>query len=248
MQLTGNTILITGGGSGIGRGLAEALHARGNSVIIAGRRGALLADICDAHPGMAWIELDISDAASIERCVATLTTEHPRLNVLINSAGIQRGETPDGTIDDAALEQTVATNLLGPIRLSSALVPHFRRQPHATIVHVSSMLGYLPLAAVSVYCATKAALHSFVMSQRYKLRDSAIAVLEIAPPYVQTELANGVADPRAMPLAQFIDETMAILASDAQDILVPIAKARREALRPDEALAMVRFNELMTGI
>ncbi len=248
MQLSGNTILVTGGGTGIGRGLAEALHARDNRVIIAGRRGSLLAEVSAANPGMAWIELDIADAQNIAAAVAALIADHPALNVLINSAGIQRLETGDGPIDDELLTATVATNLLGPIRLSSALIPHFRTLDRATIVHVSSMLGYLPLAAVSVYCATKAALHSFVMSQRYTLRDTSIEVLEIAPPYVQTPLLNGESDPRAMPLDQFIAETMEVLATDAQEVLVPIAKARRDALRQDEVVKMTAFNAMMADI
>lgn len=248
MQLSGNTILVTGGGTGIGRGLAEALHAHGNRVIIAGRRGSLLAEVAAANPGMAWIELDIADAQNIVAAVAALIAEYPALNVLINSAGIQRLETNDGPIDDELLTATVATNLLGPVRLSSALIPHFRALDSATIVHVSSMLAYLPLAAVSVYCATKAALHSFVMSQRYTLRDTSIEVLEIAPPYVQTPLLNGESDPRAMPLDQFIAETMEVLATDAQEVLVPIAKARRDALRQDEVAKMTAFNAMMADI
>jgi len=248
MQLSGNTILVTGGGTGIGRGLAEALHAHGNRVIIAGRRGSLLAEVAAANPGMAWIELDIADAQNIVAAVAALIAEYPALNVLINSAGIQRLETNDGPIDDELLTATVATNLLGPVRLSSALIPHFRALDSATIVHVSSMLAYLPLAAVSVYCATKAALHSFVMSQRYTLRDTSIEVLEIAPPYVQTPLLNGESDPRAMPLDLFIAETMEVLATDAQEVLVPIAKARRDALRQDEVAKMTAFNAMMADI
>lgn len=248
MDLSGNTILVTGGATGIGRGLAEALHARGNRVIIAGRRGALLADVAAANPGMAWIALDIADARSISTTATELIARHPSLNVLINSAGIQRLERDDGPIDEELLTSTVATNLLGPIRLSSALIPHFKTMDRAAIVHVSSMLAYLPLASVSVYCATKAALHSFVMSQRYTLRETAIEVLEIAPPYVQTPLLNGESDPRAMPLDRFIAETMEVLGTDAREILVPSARIRRDALRVDEVEKMTAFNAMMGGI
>ena len=243
MKLIGNTIFVTGGGSGIGRGLAEAFHARGNQVIIAGRRADLLEAVADANAGMAFVKLDVADPAQVSAAVSSLTATYPALNVLINGAGIQRIENADGTIDDALLTSTVETNLLGSIRLSSALLGHLRAQDHATIIHISSMLGYLPRAVASVYCATKAALHSFAMSQRYALRDTSISVLEIAPPYVQTSLLHGEADPRAMPLARFIADTMDVLATDEVDVLVPSARARRDAIRSGELEAMWQFNE-----
>ena len=243
MKLTGNTILVTGGGSGIGRGLAEAFHARGNQVIIAGRRTDLLETVAGANAGMSFVRLDVADPAGVSAAVSSLMTTHPALNVLINGAGIQRIENADGTIDDALLTATVETNLLGPIRLSSALLGHLRTKDHATIIHISSMLGYLPRAVASVYCATKAALHSFAMSQRYALRDTSISVLEIAPPYVQTSLLHGEADPRAMPLERFIADTMDVLATDEVDVLVPSARARRDAIRSGELEAMWQFNE-----
>ena len=243
MKLTGNTILITGGGSGIGRGLAEAFHARGNQVVIAGRRTELLETVAAANAGMGFIGFDVTDPAQVSAAVASLTTSYPALNVLVNSAGIQRIENADGTIDDDLLTSTIATNLLGPIRLSSALLSHLRTRDQATIIHISSMLGYLPRAVASVYCATKAALHSFAMSQRFALRDTSISVLEIAPPYVQTSLLHGEADPRAMPLNRFIVDTMDVLATDEVDVLVPTVRARRDAIRSGELEAMWRFNE-----
>ncbi|MFP5234371.1 MAG: SDR family oxidoreductase [Acidobacteriota bacterium] len=212
MQPTGNTILITGGGSGIGRGLAEALQSAGNQVIIAGRRQKALDDTTSANPGMQSIQLDIENAQSIERFAADVLQRFPKLNVLINNAGIMRAENLKAepvNLTDA--EAIITTNLLGPIRLTAALLPHLKKQPHSTIINVSSGLAFIPLALTPTYNATKAAIHSYTQSLRYQLRNTSVEVLEIIPPYVQTDLMNGAEDPRAMPLKDYIAETMAIL-------------------------------------
>lgn len=212
MQTTGNTILITGGGSGIGRGLAEAFHALGNQVIIAGRRKQALDATTDANPGMASLTLDIENPAAIRAFEAELGKRYPGLNVLINNAGIMRIEKLDAQQDDLAdAESIIATNLLGPIRLTAALLPLLQKQLHSTIMNVSSGLAFIPLALTPTYCATKAAIHSYTQSLRYQLRRSSTEVLEIIPPYVATDLLNNASDPRAMPLPAFIAETMAIL-------------------------------------
>jgi uncharacterized oxidoreductase len=212
MNPTGNTILITGGGSGIGRGLAEAFHKLGNRVIIAGRRKAALDQTTAANPGMESVVLDIEQPAAIRGFAAQVTARFPRLSALINNAGIMRPENLLAQPSDLAdAESIVATNLLGPIRLTAALLPHLQNQPAATIVNVSSGLAFVPLAQTPTYCATKAAIHSYTQSLRWQLRNTPIEVLEIIPPYVQTNLMNGAEDPRAMPLADFIAETMALL-------------------------------------
>jgi uncharacterized oxidoreductase len=214
MQTTGNTILITGGGTGIGRGLAEAFHKLGNQVIIAGRRQAYLEETVAANPGMQYLTLDIEDPAAIRDFAARAIAAFPALNVLINNAGIMRPEKLLAQQPDLAdAEAIVATNLLGPIRLTAALLPHLHQQPHAVIANVSSGLAFVPLAPTPTYCATKAALHSYTQSLRYQLKDTAIEVIEIIPPYVQTHLMHGAEDPRAMPLPAFIAETMQILAT-----------------------------------
>jgi uncharacterized oxidoreductase len=211
---TGNTILITGGGSGIGRGLAEAFHALGNRVVIAGRRKRVLDETTAANPGMNSVQLDIENPTAIRSFAAQIAADYPRLNVLINNAGIMRPEKLLAQQDDLAdAEATVATNLLGPIRLTAALLPLLQKQPRSTIVNVSSGLAFVPLALTPTYCATKAAIHSYTQSLRYQLKRTAIEVLEIVPPYVATHLMNGADDPRAMPLDKFIVETMAILTS-----------------------------------
>jgi uncharacterized oxidoreductase len=210
MNITGNTILITGGGSGIGRGLAEALQAKGNEVIIAGRRKATLEETVAANPGMKYLTLDIEDPAAIKAFAAKVATEFPKLNVLVNNAGIMRLENvlAEQNLGDA--EAIVTTNLLGPIRLTAALLPLLRKQAHSTIINVSSGLAFVPLAITPTYCATKAALHSYTCSLRYQLKDTTTEVLEIIPPYVQTDLLGGAEDPRAMPLKNFIEQTMGI--------------------------------------
>lgn len=242
MKLSGHTIFITGGGSGIGRGLAEALHKRGNKVIIAGRRRSHLDAVIAANPGMEAIELDITDPASIERTAATLIAEHPELDVLINNAGIMQPDTVAGKIDDALLTATITTNLLGPIRMTSALIEHLKRKENAVVAYTSSVLAFVPMAVTGIYSSTKAALHSYVLSQRFMLRGTGVRVLEIAPPWVRTELMNSQEAEQAMPLDQFIAETITVLGTDADEILVDAAKPFRANVGPNEHDFVNNFN------
>ena len=188
MNISGNTILITGGGSGIGRELAEAFHAKGNQVIVAGRRPGALDETTAANPGMRSTVLDIEDRDAIPAFAARIAAEFARPSTSL-SAGIMRRETLTASpVDLETAEATVATNLLGPIRLTAAFLPHLRRQPEATVLMVSSGLAFVPIAITPTSCATKAAIHSYSQSLRWQLRDSNVEVLELAPPYVQTEL------------------------------------------------------------
>jgi uncharacterized oxidoreductase len=247
MNLTGNTILITGGGSGIGLALAHEFHQRGNQVIIAGRRQSALDAATAVSPGMKSIVLDTADPASIASAVAKLTADFPALNAVLNNAGIMRPEAlkQGGTADAEAI---VATNLLGPIRLTAALMPHFLKQPSATILNVSSGLGFVPLALTPTYCATKAAIHSYTQSLRYQLKDTKIKVIEIIPPWVATELMGEVPeDPRAMPLDKYIAETMQILATDADENCVQNVLRLRNAAKDDELAFFKTFNDAMSA-
>jgi uncharacterized oxidoreductase len=248
MKLTGNTIFITGGGSGIGRGLAETLHKLGNKVIISGRRRSHLNAVVAANPGMEAIELDITDPASIDRVAATLIADHPELNVLINNAGIMQLDTVAGKIDDALLTSTISTNLLGPIRMTSALVEHLKSKRSAVVAYTSSVLAFVPLAVTGIYSSTKAALHSYVLSQRFMLRNTGVRVIEIAPPWVRTELMNSQEAEQAMPLDQFIAEAMAILGTDANEIVVDAAKQFRSNVGPQEHGLVNGFNEQALAI
>jgi len=245
MKLTGNTIFITGGGSGIGRGLAEALHGLGNRVIISGRRKGHLEATTKANPGMQSVELNVEDPASIASVSRRLMADYPRLNVLINNAGIMQVDDAAGVIDDALLTSTVTTNLLGPIRLTSALIEHLKKQEKAAVIYNTSVLGYVPFALTAVYSSTKAALHTYALSQRYKLRGTSVSVLEIVPPWVQTDLMNSNEEPRAMPLKDFIDETIKVLGTDAEEILVERAKLLRNNPGPNEGAFVTQFNDLM---
>jgi uncharacterized oxidoreductase len=244
VKLTGNTIFITGGGSGIGRGLAEALHKRGNQVIIAGRRAVRLTEVASANPGVRWVELDIADPASISAVACRLIAEYPKLNVLINNAGVMFIDDVSAAIDEKALVSTLTTNVMGPIRMTGALIEHLKRQDDAAVINNSSGLGFVPLAMAAVYSATKAALHSYTLSLRYKLKGTPVKVLEIAPPWVQTDLLGSNNEPRAMPLAEFIDETMRVLGTGAVEVLVERAKPLRNNAGPNEAAFVHQFNDM----
>jgi uncharacterized oxidoreductase len=210
MRLSGNTILITGGGSGIGRELAHRLHALGNRVIVAGRRREQLEETLGGREGMFAVKLDVADPASIGATAQMLISDHPDLNILINNAGIMASEDLGGTRDLGIAEATVTTNLLGPIRLTNALIDHLKGRPDATIINVSSGLASVPLVSAPTYSATKAAIHSYTLSLRQALKGQ-VEVIELIPPGVQTDLTPGQSTREGyMPLDDFIAEVMSL--------------------------------------
>ncbi len=245
MNNTGNTIFITGGGSGIGRGLAEAFHKSGNEVIIAGRREQALQQTVEANPGMHFRVLDQDSPSAVQNLAAEMREHFPNLNVLVNNAGIQRVE--DLTSSDLPdFEATITTNLLGPVRLTAALVQHLIAQPKAAILNVSSVLAMAPAAMMPSYCASKAAMHTYTQCLRYQLRDTAVQVVEIIPPWTQTELQGkrGM-NPKAMPLDQYLAETMSILNTtpEATEVVVERARASRFAERGDFEAFFNTYND-----
>lgn len=248
MKISGNTILITGGGSGIGRQFAIAFHKLGNDVIVAGRRQSALDETIADHPGMKSLVMDVSSKSSIQEASEKLLSDYPKLNVLFNNAGVMTPENLVGDTLDASVSETIIdTNLLGPIRLTAQLLPHLRSMPYGAILNVSSGLAFVPLAMTPTYCATKAAIHSYTQSLRYQLRDTAIDVIEVIPPYVATEIMPGsTADPRAMPLDDFIQESMNILESRPEVIEVCVDRVgvlRNSGRNGNEIEFFWKFNE-----
>ena len=237
MRMTENTILISGGTSGIGLALARALNNRGNQVIITGRQQALLDEIVDRHPGMAAMYLNLDDPHSLPRLAADVRERFPDLNVVIANAGISRTEImtlPDWDAADA--EAVVQTNILGVVRLVAAFLPMLKARTDATIMATSSALAFLPRADFPTYCASKAFLHSWLISLRHQLRKIPIEVLELSPPYVQTKLTGTfqATDPRAMALDSYIHEVMQMLESGTHprgELLLDRDLARRWAER-----------------
>jgi uncharacterized oxidoreductase len=208
MKTAGNTILITGGGSGIGRELARRFNELGNTVIVAGRRLEALEKTIAGRRDMHALVVDVNDRDQIAAFAKRVVAEHPALNVLINNAGIMRRENLFAKRDLKDAEETVVTNLLAPIRLINELVDHLVTQPNAAIVNVTSGLAFVPMSGAAAYSATKAALHSYTVSLRQQLRGR-VEVIELAPPAVQTELTPGQSTREGyMPLDAYIDETM----------------------------------------
>ncbi|PQZ60697.1 MULTISPECIES: SDR family oxidoreductase [unclassified Microbacterium] len=233
MNISGNTIFIPGATSGIGLAMALRLQDRGNTVIVGGRREDRLTAIATEHPGIHTVRIDTTDADSIDEASRAVISEHPELNVLITMAGVMRAEdwsTPAGFLSTA--EETVTTNILGPIRLIAAFIEHLRAQPDATIMTVSSGLAFAPLRVTPTYNASKAAIHLLSESLRLQFEGSSVSVLELEPPAVRTPLMPGHEDNEsAMPLDEFIDEVMALIETqpDATEIQVERVKFLRYA-------------------
>jgi len=231
MKLTGNTVLVTGGGSGIGEALAHRLQDLGNTVIVAGRRRDALERAIAGRANMAAMTLDVESSESVAEFARRLLAEQPELSVVVNSAGIMRYENIATRRDLADAEATIVTNLLGPIRLIDALVDHLAAQADSAIVNVTSGLAFVPLVATATYSATKAALHSYTVSLREALKGR-VQVIELAPPAVQTDLTPGQREARGyMPLDAFADEVMALLSQQPtpSEVLVEAVKFLRYA-------------------
>ncbi|MGH3380205.1 MAG: SDR family oxidoreductase [Actinoallomurus sp.] len=231
MNISGNTIFIPGSTSGIGLALALELRARGNTVIVGGRRTELLDRIAAEHPGVDTVQIDTADATSIDSAAKQVLAKHPDLNVLVTMAGVMRVEDwhqPESFL--ASAESVVTTNVLGPIRLIAAFVQHLQAQPDATIVTVSSGLAFTPLKITPSYNASKAAIHMLSESIRLQLADTTVKIMELEPPAVRTSLLPGQENSEfAMPLDEFVTEVIELLRTqpDAKEIQVENVKFLR---------------------
>ncbi len=234
-RIVDGVVLVTGGGSGIGAGIAARLHARGARVIISGRDRARLESVAARHPGMSVVLMDVADPESIARGVAEVTASTPHLTTLVNNAGIQRlldfsAAEPPGPADIAA---EIATNFAGLINVTAAALPLLRRAPRSRVVHIGSGLGFVPYAKAPVYSATKAAVHSFTVSLRRQLATSTVQVVEIIPPVVDTPLHRDMpsAPPMAMPLERFLDRAMRGLDSGTDEIPIGLGRVSKIGAR-----------------
>lgn len=240
MQLTDNTILITGGSSGIGLALAARLIRAGNQVIVTGRRAQLLEQVRQQLPEVITETSDAGNAAERKALVESLTRRFPKLNVLVNNAGIQRKVS---FLNNEPWEETreeIAINLEAPIHLTSLFLPHLVRQPRAAVINVSSGLAFAPLAAVPVYSATKAAIHSYTQSLRHQLNATSVEVIEIIPPAVHSNL--GGKHDFGVPTDEYADSVMAQLAEGRAEITYQFSAAASQASRADLDALFARLN------
>lgn len=247
MKISGNTIFIPGATSGIGLALAVALQDKGNRVIVGGRRQQLLDQIAAEHPGIDAVRIDTADADSIAAVATQVLTEHPDLNVLITMAGVMKIEdwhTPQGFL--ASAESTITINVLGTIRLIAAFIEHLQTRPQATVITVSSGLGFTPLKVTPSYNASKAAVHLLTETLRLQFADSTVEFKELEPPAVRTDLVPGQRDSEwAMPLEDFVREVVDILENqpDANEIQVENVKfLRYSEVRGDYEHAVAVLN------
>ena len=247
MRTNGNTILVTGGGSGIGAGLAQGWHDAGNTVIVAGRRRAALEEACAGRANMHAMAVDMDDGAAIAALASEVVARFPALNVLVNNTGIMRFEALDQARDLGDAEAMITTNLLGPIRLTNALIDHLGARGDGVVVNVTSGLAFVPLIDTATYNATKAALHSYTVSLREALRGR-VEVIELAPPAVQTELTPGQSRRAGyLPLGDFVAEVLALFAQEPtpEEILVDAVKflrfAEAEGRFPETLARLTQF-------
>ena len=233
MQISNNTILITGGTSGIGLAFAEQFMAAGSKVIICGRREERLKALCEKHPGLITRAADVSKAADREALTAWVLQNHPEVNVLMNNAGVQLFANMTRPVDLERIYNEIETNVVAPIHLTSLFAEHLSTKPDATIINISSGLAFAPLAFMPVYCATKAAVHSLTLSLRHQLKHTPVKVFEIIPPSVDTELGHDRREDKTqshggLPIADFIAEAMEALKNDIFEAPIGQSKGLRE--------------------
>lgn len=238
MQVSNNTILITGGTSGIGLAFAEKFMAEGNTVIICGRREERLKTLIEKHSQLITRTCDVSNAQDREALAKWVLENHPEVNVLMNNAGVQLLTDMTTPVDLNRIQNEIETNVIAPIHLTSLFAPHLATKSEAAIINISSGLAFVPLAFMPVYCATKAAVHSLTISLRHQLKNTSVKVFEIAPPAVDTELGHDRREDKTqshggMAIKDFIEEAMEAITNDVLEAPIGQAKglyAKRETL------------------
>jgi uncharacterized oxidoreductase len=247
MDLASNTVLITGGASGIGFALAERFLRAGSHVIVCGRRENTLREAKDKHPEMVTHVSDVETAAGRVALFRWAVAEFPRLNVLINNAGIQRRGVPlADALNDAeweAIHQEIAINFEAPVHLARLFVPHLAKQTRPAIVNVTSGLGFVPMSIAPIYSATKAALHSFTLSLRHHLAETAIQVVEIIPPAVNTDLGGAGIHTSGVAVDEFADAVMARIAAGDLEVAYGFAQQASRASRSELDQIFSRMNQ-----
>jgi uncharacterized oxidoreductase len=233
MEMKGNKVLITGGATGIGLALAQRFVSSGSAVIVCGRRADKLQEAEKTVPGLITHQSDVATPQEREKLLAWAQKNHPDVNMLVNNAGISRRFSLEEPVDWAQAGLEIAINLDAPIHLSALFVPLLKKQKNPAIVNVSSGLAFVPMAAAPVYCATKAALHSFTLSLRHQLRKSPIRVIEIIPPAVKTDIGGPGVAPFGVELDEFSDSIFAKLKTGESEVSFGTAEARRNMSRAE---------------
>lgn len=233
MLTTSNTILITGGTSGIGLAFAEEFFRLGNTVIICGRREHRLAEIAAKYPGMVARTCNIADTEQREDLAEWVIKNYPSVNIVINNAGIQLVADLTRPVNMHRIREEIEINLVAPIQLSSLFVQHLATKKESAIINISSGLSFVPISFMPVYCATKAALHSLTLSLRHQLKDTSVKVFEIAPPSTDTELGHERREDKTqthggVPVSEFLSEAMEGITNDKFETIVGHAKNLRE--------------------
>jgi uncharacterized oxidoreductase len=242
MRTSNNTVLITGGASGIGLALARRFVTAGSTVIVCGRREAKLREAKDSEGRLQTLVADVSTSAGRAALVESALRDFPALNVLVNNAGIQRRiRLADQEPWDVTREE-LAINLDAPIHLTRLLLPHLMSKPDAAIINISSGLAFAPLARTPVYSATKAALHSFTLSLRHQLKDTPVKVIEIAPPAVDTDLGGPGLHTFGVNVDEFADAAFARLAGEELEIGYGFGENARTASRAELDQLFSRIN------
>jgi uncharacterized oxidoreductase len=245
LDVSGNTVLITGGGTGIGFALAEQFVNAGSEVLVCGRRKSKLQTAKQKLPSLNTRRCDLSVESERQSLLRWIKTHFPNLNILINNAGIQRQvifTSPTVTKPLSPRDDEVSINLASPIRLCALFTPMLLKKENAAIVNISSGLAFVPIATTPVYCATKAAIHSFTASLRHQLRGTSIRVFEAAPPTTDTELDSTFAGEEEQAYRGISPEEVAAriiegIKADKEQIIVGEAQGLYQAaLRDPEAI------------